>query len=71
MEIKKYIVYMEIRVLELQFSRLIGSMVDRSNSERLRGFCDRQTDRWTDICYSRVTFTTEKMTFITIYSFQT
>ena len=26
---------------------LIGLMVDRSNSERLRGFCDRQTDRWT------------------------
>ena len=28
-----------------QFARwLIGSMVDRSDSERLRGFCDRQTD---------------------------
>ena len=31
---------------------LIGSMVDRRNSERLRGFSkvwmDRQTDGWTD-----------------------
>ena len=26
---------------------LIGSMVDRSNSERLRGFCDGLTDEWT------------------------
>ena len=30
-------------------------MVDRFNSERLRGFCDRQTD----ICNSRVAFATE------------
>ena len=34
-------------------------MVDRSDSERLRGFCDRQTDRQTDICDSRVAFATE------------
>ena len=40
-----------------QFARwLIGSMVDRSDSERLRGFCDRRTD----ICNSRVAFATEK-----------
>ena len=29
-------------------SMVDGSMVDRSNSERLRGFCDRRTDRQTD-----------------------
>jgi len=38
-------------------------MVDRSNSERLRGFGDRLMDRLTnrqmDICYSRVAFATE------------
>ena len=34
-------------------------MVDRFNSERLRGFCDRQMDRLTDICNSRVDFATE------------
>ena len=27
---------------------MIGLMANRSNSERLRGFCDRQTDRRTD-----------------------
>ena len=43
-----------------QFARwLIGSMVDRSDSERLRGFCNRLTDRQTDICNSRVAFATE------------
>ena len=40
---------------------LIGLMVNRHNSERLRGFCDRQTDRQTDICDSRVAFATEKV----------
>ena len=39
---------------------LIGLMVDRSNSERLRGFCNGLTDRQTDICNSRVAFMTEK-----------
>ena len=38
-------------------------MVDRLDSERLRGFCDRrtdvQTDGQTDICDSRVAFVTE------------
>ena len=34
-------------------------MVDRSNSERPRGFGDGQTDRRMDICYSRVAFATE------------
>ena len=38
-------------------------MVDWSDSERLRGFCDRrtdgQTDGQTDICDSRVAFATE------------
>ena len=29
-------------------SMVDGSMVDRSNSERLRGFCDRRTDGRTD-----------------------
>ena len=42
-------------------------MVDRSNSERLRGFCeeqtDRQTDGWTDICYSSVALATENQYF--------
>ena len=40
-------------------------MADRSNSERLRGFCDRRTDRQTDvqtdICDSRVAFATENI----------
>ena len=44
-------------------SMVDGWMVDRSNSERLRGFCDRQTDGQTDpqtdICNSRVAFATE------------
>ena len=35
-------------------------MANRHDSERLRGFCDRLTDRQTDICDSRVTFETEK-----------
>ena len=35
---------------------LIGLIVDRSNSERLSGFCDGQTD----ICNCRVAFMTEK-----------
>ena len=35
--------------------RLIGLIVDRSNSDRLRGFCDRQMD----ICDCRVAFATE------------
>ena len=34
-------------------------MVDRSDSERLRGFCDGLMDRQTDICDSRVAFATE------------
>jgi len=34
-------------------------MVNRSDSERLRGFCDRQTDRRMDICDSRVAVATE------------
>ena len=38
-------------------------MADRNNSERLRGFCnlqtDGQTDGRTDICDSRVAFATE------------
>ena len=34
-------------------------MVDRSNSERLRGFGNGLTDRWTDICDCRVAFATE------------
>lgn len=42
----------------------IGIMADRLDSERLRGFCNRQTDRWTDrqmdICNSKVAFATEK-----------
>ena len=42
-------------------------MVDWSNSERLRGFCDRQTDRQTDgqtdICNCRVAFATENAPF--------
>ena len=43
---------------------VIGSMVNRSNSERLRGFdfrwTDRQKDGQTDICDCRVAFATEK-----------
>ena len=39
-------------------------MADKLDSERLRGFCDgrtdRQRDRRTDICNSRVAFVTEK-----------
>ena len=46
---------------------MIGLMVDTSNSERLRGFCeeqtDRQTDGWTDICYSSVALATENQYF--------
>ena len=34
-------------------------MADRSNSERLKGFCNGQTDRWTEICNSRVAFAAE------------
>ena len=34
-------------------------MAYRSNSERLRGFRDRCTDIWTDICDSKVAFATE------------
>ena len=44
------------------------SMVDRLDSERLRGFFDRrtdvQTDGQTDICDSRVAFATENIQFI-------
>ena len=36
-------------------------MADRSNSERLRGFDNIQTDRRTDICDSRVAFATENI----------
>ena len=32
-------------------------------SERLRGFCDRQTDRQMDICNCRVAFATENTYF--------
>ena len=32
----------------------------------LRGFADRQTDGWADICSSTVAFDTEKMTDIQI-----
>ena len=49
-------------------------MVDRSNCERLRGFGDRQTDRQTDICYSRVTVATENIEaecWMTIYGWMT
>ena len=35
-------------------------MADKSDSERLRGFDDRQTNELTDICNSRVAFATEK-----------
>ena len=35
-------------------------MVDRSNSEKLRGFCDWQTDCQMDSCNSRVAFATER-----------
>ena len=35
-------------------------MADRSNSERLMGFSDRQMDGHMDICNSRVAFATEK-----------
>ena len=34
-------------------------MADRLESDRLRGFCDRQKDGQTDICDSRVAFATE------------
>ena len=40
-------------------------MVNRSYSERQRGFCDRQTDGQTDICNCRVAFATENSIFIT------
>ena len=37
-----------VNKLDGQFAQwLIGSMVNRSDSERLRGFCDRRTDRRT------------------------
>ena len=39
-------------------------MVVRSDSDRLRGFCDRLTDRQTDICNSRVAFATENNAFV-------
>ena len=39
----------------------IGSIADRLDFERLRGFCDGWTDRQTDICYSRVAFVTENL----------
>ena len=45
-----------------RLDRSMGSMGNRSNSERLRGFCDGWTDRQTDICNSRVAFATEKET---------
>ena len=44
-------------------------MADRSNSERLGGFCDGRTDRWTNRWtdrptdgHSRVAFMTENVT---------
>ena len=40
---------------------LIGLMVDRSNSERQRGFGSRWTDRQTDICDFIVAFATENI----------
>ena len=40
-------------------------MVNRSNSESLRGFCDGQTDGQADICDSRVAFETEKFLVFT------
>ena len=36
-------------------------MADRLDSERLRGFDFRLTDRQTDICDCRVAFATEKL----------
>ena len=36
-------------------------MADRLDSERLRGFDFRRTDRRTDICDCRVAFATENM----------
>ena len=51
-------------------------MVDKSNSEMLRGFCDRQMDRQmdgqmdrqtdgqTDICNSRVAFPTSRIAIL-------
>ena len=38
----------------------VGLIADRLDSEIMRGFCDRQIDRLTDICNSRVAFATEK-----------
>ena len=40
----------------------IGIMADRLDSERLRGFDFRKTDRQTDICDCRVAFATENTT---------
>ena len=37
-------------------------LAERHNSERLRGFCDRLTDRRMDICFSRIAFATENGT---------
>ena len=39
----------------------MGIMADRLDSDRLKGFCDRQTNGWTVICDSRVAFATEKI----------
>ena len=41
----------------------MGSMVDKSNFERLRGFDNGQTGRQMDICDCRVTFATENLGF--------
>ena len=35
-------------------------MLKDDDFKLLRGFEDRQTDKWTDICECRVAFTTEK-----------
>ena len=50
----------EIRDLRDQIrDHKIGLIADRLDSEMLRGFCDRRTDRQTDLCDSRVAFATE------------
>ena len=50
-----------VNLLDGQYARWsIGSMVNRSDSERLRGFGNGLTDRRTDICDCRVAFATEK-----------
>ena len=41
----------------------IGIMADWLDSERPRGFDFRQTDRQTDISYSRAAFVTDKYLF--------